>query len=96
LLIHFGVVPSHLLIKVTQLKWYPIYTWPNMLKVLINNQSINLPAGSTVSDALSAFGPSEGPYAVALNDEFLPKSRYNQQPLTDGDTLDLVTPVGGG
>jgi sulfur carrier protein len=67
-----------------------------MLQILLNNQTIQLPPGSTVSDALSIVGPSEGPYAVALNDEFLPKSRYSQQPLNDGDTLDLVAPVGGG
>jgi len=67
-----------------------------MLHILVNNQPINLPAGSTVSDALAAFGHAQGPFAVALNDEFLPKSRYGQQALSDGDTLDLVTPVGGG
>ncbi len=67
-----------------------------MLHILVNNQSLSLPAGSTVADALAAFGPSQGPFAVALNDEFLPKSRYQQQALNEGDTLDLVTPVGGG
>ncbi|MEY4589911.1 MAG: thiamine biosynthesis protein ThiS [Pseudomonadota bacterium] len=67
-----------------------------MLTILLNNQTISLPAGSTVSDALNALGSSDGPFAVALNDEFLPKSRYQQQPLNDGDTLDLVAPVGGG
>ena len=67
-----------------------------MLHVLVNNQSLSLPPGSTVADALLAFGPSEGPFALALNDEFLPKSRYQVQTLSDGDTLDLVAPVGGG
>jgi sulfur carrier protein len=67
-----------------------------MLTILLNNQAINLPPGSTVSDALAAFIPFSGPFAVALNDEFLPKSRYQQQTLNEGDTLDLVAPVGGG
>ena len=67
-----------------------------MLQILVNNQALSLPPGSTVSDALAAFGPSQGPFAVALNDEFLPKSRYHQQSLNNGDTLDLVAPVGGG
>ncbi|HMW48866.1 MAG TPA: sulfur carrier protein ThiS [Cellvibrionaceae bacterium] len=67
-----------------------------MLHILVNNQALTLPLGSTVSDALAAFGPGQGPFAVALNDEFLPKSRYQHQALNEGDTLDLVTPVGGG
>ena len=49
-----------------------------------------------MADALAAFSPAQGPFAVALNDEFLPKSRYQEQALKQGDTLDLVTPVGGG
>ncbi|HRH76796.1 MAG TPA: sulfur carrier protein ThiS [Cellvibrionaceae bacterium] len=67
-----------------------------MLHILVNNQPLNLPTGSTVADALAAFSPAQGPFAVALNDEFLPKSRYQEQALKQGDTLDLVTPVGGG
>lgn len=67
-----------------------------MLHILVNNQALTLPQGSTVADALTALGPSQGPFAVALNDEFLPKSRYQQCSLSEGDTLDLVTPVGGG
>lgn len=35
-------------------------------------------------------------FAVARNGEFVPKSQYDQTTLSDGDTLDIVTPVGGG
>ena len=34
--------------------------------------------------------------AVELNGEVVPRSRHADTPLTDGDTLELVTLVGGG
>ncbi len=35
-------------------------------------------------------------FAVARNGEFVPKSQHATTTLCDGDTLDIVTPVGGG
>ncbi|HEY7774122.1 MAG TPA: sulfur carrier protein ThiS [Marinagarivorans sp.] len=35
-------------------------------------------------------------YAVARNGEFVPKRLHAETELQDGDTLDIVTPVGGG
>lgn len=35
-------------------------------------------------------------FAVARNGEFVPKSQHAHTTLSDGDTLDIVTPVGGG
>ncbi|BCD98869.1 sulfur carrier protein ThiS [Marinagarivorans cellulosilyticus] len=35
-------------------------------------------------------------YAVARNGEFVPKRLHEETVLEDGDTLDIVTPVGGG
>jgi sulfur carrier protein len=35
-------------------------------------------------------------YAVARNGEFVPKRLHAETQLEEGDTLDIVTPVGGG
>ena len=35
-------------------------------------------------------------FAVAVNGEFVPKSQHASTILSNGDTLDIVTPVGGG
>ncbi|MBC6907062.1 sulfur carrier protein ThiS [Saccharophagus sp. K07] len=35
-------------------------------------------------------------FAVAVNGEFVPRTQYAQVQLGDGDTLDIVRPVGGG
>lgn len=34
--------------------------------------------------------------AVEMNGEIVPRSRYAQTPLTDGDALEIVVAVGGG
>lgn len=34
--------------------------------------------------------------AIAINGEFVPRAQYAQVRLRDGDTLDIVRPVGGG
>lgn len=34
--------------------------------------------------------------AVEMNGEIVPRSRYAQTPLADGDTLEIVVAVGGG
>jgi sulfur carrier protein len=37
-----------------------------------------------------------GAFACALNHVFVPRHHWPQQPLRDGDRIDLVTPVTGG
>lgn len=39
---------------------------------------------------------ADEPFAVALNGEFVPRSRYCEVTLRQGDALDIVSPVGGG
>jgi len=71
------------------------------MKILINQQSIELSgtglesAPAVVADALSAFN-ARPPFAVAVNGQFVPRSRYASQALSEGDRLDVVQPVAGG
>lgn len=48
-----------------------------------------------LSDVLATLDTGDQ-FAVALNNEFVPKSQYSSTTLVTGDTLDIVTPVGGG
>jgi sulfur carrier protein len=36
------------------------------------------------------------PFAAAINLTFVPKTRYDQTALSDGDRIDLIAPVVGG
>lgn len=49
-----------------------------------------------LSDALAVWNYTNGKYAVAVNGEFVPRSQYAAVELQDGDTVDVVAPVGGG
>ena len=49
-----------------------------------------------LSDALAVWDYQNGKYAVAVNGEFVPRSQYDSLELQDGDTVDVVAPVGGG
>lgn len=49
-----------------------------------------------LSDALTLWDYGDGKYAVAVNGEFVARNRYEEIQLQDGDTVDVVAPVGGG
>ncbi len=65
------------------------------IEIQINATPKTLPEGSTLSEAIEAFGIS-GPFAAAVNMEFVPKSRYSTTLLHQGDQLELITPITGG
>lgn len=65
------------------------------MQVLINNQAHQLPDNATLADAVQAIGAS-GPFAAALNLQFVPRARYAQTPLAEGDKIEIIAPVTGG
>jgi len=65
------------------------------MNVLINQQPVELPASASVADAVATFGAT-GPFAVALNLRFVPRSQYDHTPVAEGDQIEIITPVTGG
>lgn len=65
------------------------------MKIFVNQQSFDLPEGAVLADALAAFA-ARAPFAVALNGQFVSRTRYVAQALREGDRLDVVQPVAGG
>ncbi len=49
-----------------------------------------------VSDLVRALGMEHSPCAVEVNRALVPKSKHAQHELRDGDTVEVVTLVGGG
>jgi thiamine biosynthesis protein ThiS len=64
--------------------------------VTVNGQPMRLPAGASVSQLLERLGIATPRVAVERNREILPKSRYGETPLADGDVYEVVELVGGG
>lgn len=65
------------------------------MNITINQQSVELPAKASVADAV-AHWQAQPPFAVAVNTDFVPKSRYAAHQLTEGDRMEVIAPVTGG
>lgn len=65
------------------------------MKISINQQPLDMADTAVLADALAAFN-ARPPFAVAINGDFVPRTLYAAQPLSDGDRIDVVQPVAGG
>lgn len=63
--------------------------------VKINGEELNI-AGKTVAEYLADNGFDVKRVAVELNGDILPKSQYESTLLQDGDSIEIVSFVGGG
>lgn len=66
-----------------------------MLKINLNDEWVDVEQ-SRLSDAMAVWNYHSKKCAVAVNGEFVPRSEYQERILHDGDTIDVVAPVGGG
>lgn len=67
-----------------------------MIRLSLNNEPVELAPDTQLSEALSQWDYGDQKIAVAVNGEFVPRSRYEETRLQEGDQLDIVKPVGGG
>lgn len=71
------------------------FVWSDNNMVKINGEMIKAD-GKNVSEVLESLGYSEKRVAVELNEEIVPKVKYSETVLKDGDSLEIVRFVGGG
>lgn len=65
------------------------------MKIIINRHEHELADGARVLDAVAAIN-ARPPFAVAVNTEFVPRTRYAETALHDGDRVEIISPVTGG
>ena len=63
--------------------------------VKINGETLDV-AGKSISEYLTLAGYNLMRVAVELNGDIVPKSQYEDTILKDGDSLEVVSFVGGG
>ncbi|MBQ3886247.1 MAG: sulfur carrier protein ThiS [Ruminococcus sp.] len=63
--------------------------------VKINGEQLEK-AGKSVSEVLAEMGISGQRVAVEINEEIVPKAKYDETILKDEDTVEVVRFVGGG
>jgi thiamine biosynthesis protein ThiS len=66
------------------------------MRIVVNGQQRTESDGLTVAELLAALSLEPRRVAVECNKLLVPRALYAQTPLADGDTLEIVTLVGGG
>ena len=68
----------------------------NSINVIVNDEKIELPEGSTVSDLLKRLEIDSRALAVEVNQQIKPRNLHSVTVIAEGDVLEIVTLVGGG
>jgi thiamine biosynthesis protein ThiS len=66
------------------------------MRVLLNGLNRDFPDGQTLRELLESLGLSPERVAVERNGEIVPRDRYADSVLAEGDRLEVVQFVGGG
>jgi sulfur carrier protein len=65
------------------------------MRVIANQIPRELPSNSRITDLLTMI-EARPPYAVAVNLQFVPKTRHAEYVLQDNDQVEIIAPVTGG
>ena len=66
------------------------------MRVKINGKDEETAAGTTVAQLIAGYGLEPRYVAVEVNCDLVPRRRYEETPLSEGDQIEIVTLVGGG
>ncbi len=64
--------------------------------IQLNGSECEVPDACTVESLVQRRGLADQPCAVEVNRQLVPKRQHAERELSDGDTVELVTLVGGG
>jgi thiamine biosynthesis protein ThiS len=64
--------------------------------IQVNGENRETPAGTTVTGLLSQLGLNAGRVAIERNLRILPKARWEETQVAEGDRFEIVQFVGGG
>lgn len=66
------------------------------IRLTVNDEVLELAEPASVASLLDHLDLGDRRIAVELNGEIVPRSRYAQTPLSEGDVLLVVQAIGGG
>ncbi len=64
--------------------------------LVVNGERVAVPEGTTVAALLERMGLGRAAAAAEVNKELVPKREHATRELRDGDTIEVVSLVGGG
>jgi len=65
------------------------------MSVVVNGETYPLPEPRTLAALLLSLSPLP-PFAIARNEELIPRGTYEKCPIEPGDRIDIVHPTAGG
>ncbi|MEM7357213.1 MAG: sulfur carrier protein ThiS [Acidobacteriota bacterium] len=66
------------------------------MKVTVNSEVVDMPAGTTLEAWLSVSDYAQRPCAVAVNETFVPRQSRADTVLREGDRIDVLEAFQGG
>lgn len=67
------------------------------MKLTVNGEGCEIDSNSlSVSQLLESRGHNAAEVAVAVNQEFVPRSTFDEHKLSEGDDIEIVAPMQGG
>jgi sulfur carrier protein len=66
------------------------------MEITVNGVTTEVPDGLSVRKLVEHLGFTEGPVAVEVNREIVPRATHASRPLSAGDVVEVVHFVGGG
>ena len=66
------------------------------MNILLNNKPEILLKGSTIRKLLENKNIKNKYYAIEINGKIIPKSNHETYVIKDGDSIEIVTAIGGG
>jgi len=66
------------------------------LRIVLNGEEARVAAGTTLAQLLDRFVKDRARVAVERNRAIVPRARYAEEPVHDGDVIEIVTLAGGG
>jgi sulfur carrier protein len=72
------------------------YVLLSVMTVTLNDKQYDTPEGASLADFIATLGLSPQGIAIAIGEAVVPKSRWKDTLLTDGEELMLIHAVSGG
>ena len=67
-----------------------------MIRIHLNDKLQELKTEQSLQDLLSQNDFTDLHFAVAINNQFIPRTAYSSTLLAEGDRVDIITPMQGG
>lgn len=68
----------------------------SVMQITVNGELQEAPAGETVASLVERLGLAGSACAAEVNRQLVPRAQHTQRELHEGDSIEIVTLVGGG